>query len=125
MKKSFVIVFIVLYASFNIGAQVNIHYCCGKLYHVTLFTQPENCCELLCCNNSSYELKIHDAYVDNENLKVNATTASLITELSEPAFFSWTFPKTDKTDKVNGFCNTGPSVPRNNSIYLTNRVFLI
>jgi hypothetical protein len=69
MKKVVAILLLTFYSSFNAGLMIHLHFCSEVFQHLTVFVEPENCCDndCSCCHNSSYELTANDDY-DNERL---------------------------------------------------------
>lgn len=71
MKKILTIFLVGFYLIFNAGLIVNLHFCSTAFSHLTVLTDPKNCCEgnCSCCDNAVYQLSIDDSY-DNNVLSV-------------------------------------------------------
>lgn len=127
MKKFSVILFSIFYLTSTSGICLNIHYCGGKIKHVSLINSNEkNCCgkkkmSKKCCKDKIAYFKIKDNHKSNQFAKIVTPSSKIV-----PAHFSI----------VNYNCNLSsvnsiihhyhsPPVFYDNPLYLKHRVLLI
>lgn len=73
LKKSFILIFALLYFVVSSGFTINTHFCGGKLKTVSLFNQTEKgCCGSKkaskgCCHDSKSFIKVKDVQESNNN----------------------------------------------------------
>jgi len=122
LKNLRIISFIVFYASFNMGMLINYHFCYKSFDHLTLYVQPENCCDGNCCSNSTYTLKIGDDYDSLELFSLRLIQTSSVIQQDAGFGLEQFIP----IDRVTLSIDTGPLIDlRKRPIYLSDRVFLI
>lgn len=127
MKKFLVIFFSIFYLTSTSGISINIHYCGGKIKHVSLFNSSEKgCCgkkkmSKKCCKDKVSYFKVKDNHQSNQSSKIIAPT-SKITPAVLPIF---------KFDRHIVYTNVpvlnyhAPPVSYDNPLYLKHRVLLI
>lgn len=73
MKKGLNILFIAVFLALSIGVTINKHYSAGKLYSISIFGQPESCCDIPCdcCDDESEIYKITGDYLFSSNIIIN------------------------------------------------------
>jgi hypothetical protein len=73
LKKSFILIFALLYFVVSSGFTINTHFCGGKLKTVSLFNQTEKgCCGSKkaskgCCHDTKSFIKVKDVQESNNN----------------------------------------------------------
>jgi len=72
MKKVFHILISFIFLALSIGITIHKHYSAGKLYAVSLFGQPESCCEIPCdcCDDESIVYQITDDYLFSSTTEI-------------------------------------------------------
>ena len=78
LKKSFILIFAMLYFCITSGFSINTHFCGGKIKTVSLFNQTEKgCCGSKkaskgCCHDSKTFIKVKDFQESNNNLVITS-----------------------------------------------------
>lgn len=80
MRSVVSIILSIIYFSLSISASINLHYCGGKIAHVSLIGETQNCCcgpgttDYSCCNdeNIQLELDIDQKQIINQNINFQA-----------------------------------------------------
>lgn len=127
MKKILIILFASLYAILATGANLNLHYCGGKLKKISLFnTNEKGCCgnkmkSKGCCKDKGSVLKIKDNHKTNSSVKVPAVGYKLNTILPSFLVINTSF----FTESVFSSYSNFPPVVSTNPLYLKNRILLI
>ena len=73
MKKGFHILFGIVFLALTMGVTINKHYSAGKLYAVSIFGQPESCCDIPCdcCDDETHTYKITGEYLFSSNIIID------------------------------------------------------
>lgn len=127
MKKFLVIFFSVFYLTSTSGISLNIHYCGGKIKHVSLFNSSEKgCCgkkkmSKKCCKDKVSYFKIKDDQQSNQSAKIISRT-SKITPVILPVFKFAGYVVCTNIPVLNYHA---PPVFYDNPLYLKHRVLLI
>ncbi len=127
VKKFLVIFFSIFYLTSTSGISLNIHYCGGKIKHITLFNSSEKCCcgkkkmSKKCCKDKVSYFKIKDDQQSNQSAKI-ITPTSKITPVVLPVF---KFDDYIVCTNVTVFNYHAPPVLYDNPLYLKYQVLLI
>ncbi len=127
MKKFLVIFFSIFYLTSTSGISLNIHYCGGKVKHVSLFNSSEKgCCgkkkmSKKCCKDKVSYFKIKDDQQSNQSAKIT-TPISKITPVVLPVL---KFDGAVVCTSVPILNYHAPPVLYDNPLYLKHRVLLI
>jgi hypothetical protein len=128
VKKFLVIFFSIFYLTSTSGISLNIHYCGGKIKHVSLFkTNEKNCCgkkkmsNKKCCKDKVSYFKIKDNQQSNHSAKI-VTPTSKFTPVVLPVFKFDGHVVCTNTPVLNYHA---PPVLYDSPLYLKYRVLLI
>ena len=127
VKKFVVIFFSIFYLISSSGISLNVHYCGGKIKHVSIINANEkDCCgkkkmSKKCCKDKVAYFKIKDNHKSNQFAKVVTPSVKLINAV---------LPTTSVDFYVNSVHSSiqndhAPPVIYDNPLYLKHRVLLI
>ena len=127
MKKFIFIFFSFFYLTSTSGISLNVHYCGGKIKHVSFYSSSEkNCCgkkkmNKKCCKDKVAYFKIKDNHKSNQFAKVTTPSFKFITP-TLPTFCFDCYVSPINASIQN---NHSPPVLYDNPLYLKHRVLLI
>ena len=128
MKKFVVIFFSIFYLVSTSGMSLNVHYCGGKIKHVSFITtnNEKGCCgkkkmSKKCCKDKVAYFKIKDNHKSNQVAKIANPSSKLISAVL-PSVINCTYVSSFYTTVQNYHA---PPVIYDNPLYLKHRVLLI
>lgn len=127
MKKFLVIFFSLFYLTSTSGISLNVHYCGGKVKHISLFYKNDKgCCgkkkmSKKCCKDKIAYFKIKDNQQSNQSAKIVSPTAFSIIGILPVIQNNFTLLHS----QVIVFNYHSPPVLYDNPLYLKHRVLLI
>ena len=128
MKKIIIIFLSVFYLIIVSGVTFNIHYCGGKLKHITYFNygDSDGCCGSKkkskgCCKDKTTIIKVQENHQVTKVAQVSNPTIHLLAIVSSQLLFNIS----DYGEDNNTVSYLVPPVLYDNPLYLKHRVFLI
>lgn len=128
MKRFLIFTLLFVYTTLACGVNVQLHYCGGKLKHISLFepTDDDGCCgssmeKKDCCDDKETYLKVKDKHNSNTSLKV-ITFKAQSAEFVIP-YFTYNFIYNAHSRIIESY--HAPPVLYDNPLYLQHRVLII
>ena len=128
MKKTLVIFLSILYLIIVSGGTYNMHYCGGKLKHITFlnYGDADGCCGSKkkskgCCKDKTTVIKVEENHQVTKVAQINNPTIHFLATVATQLLYSLSI--STETNRPSYYY--GPPVLYDNHLYLKHRVLLI